>query len=97
MVKVENHTIEFKQSWHDEYRKLLLHSQIQGGTIYIGYNDRRVTPAPSWRNFWLILAGHRQQLESQMGDIRQSGRASGARKGSPKFAEESIEAQMTDN
>jgi len=41
MVKVENHTVEFKQSWHDEYLKTVAaFANTEGGTIYIGYNDR---------------------------------------------------------
>ncbi|HPC36775.1 MAG TPA: ATP-binding protein, partial [Candidatus Marinimicrobia bacterium] len=41
MEKVENHTIEFKQSWHDEYLKTVAaFANTEGGTIYIGYNDR---------------------------------------------------------
>jgi len=41
MVKVENHTVEFKQSWHDEYLKIVAaFANTEGGTIYIGYNDR---------------------------------------------------------
>ena len=41
MVKVENHTVEFKQSWHDEYLKTIAaFANTEGGTTYIGYNDR---------------------------------------------------------
>ena len=41
MVKIENHTIEFKQSWHDEYLKTIAaFANTEGGTTYIGYNDR---------------------------------------------------------
>ena len=41
MVKVENHTVEFKHSWHDEYLKTVAaFANTEGGTIYIGYNDR---------------------------------------------------------
>jgi len=42
MEKVENHTVEFKQSWHDEYLKTIAaFANTEGGTIYIGYDDRR--------------------------------------------------------
>ena len=41
MEKVENHTAEFKQSWHDEYLKTVAaFANTEGGTIYIGYDDR---------------------------------------------------------
>ena len=41
MEKVENHTVEFKQSWHDEYLKTIAaFANTEGGTIYIGYDDR---------------------------------------------------------
>ena len=41
MEKVENHTVEFKQSWHDEYLKTIAaFANTEDGTIYIGYDDR---------------------------------------------------------
>ena len=41
MEKLENHTVEFKQSWHDEYLKTVAaFANTEGGTIYIGYDDR---------------------------------------------------------
>ncbi|HAW59741.1 MAG TPA: transcriptional regulator [Bacteroidales bacterium] len=41
MEKVENHNIEFKKSWHDEYLKTVAaFANTDGGIIYIGYNDK---------------------------------------------------------
>ncbi len=41
MVKVENHTVEFKQSWRDEYLKTVAaFANTEGGIIYIGCDDK---------------------------------------------------------
>jgi len=41
MEKVENHNIEFKKSWHDEYLKTVAaFANTDGGIIYIGCNDK---------------------------------------------------------
>ena len=41
MEKVENHNIEFKKSWHDEFLKTVAaFANTDGGIIYIGYNDK---------------------------------------------------------
>ena len=37
----EQQTIEYKQSWHDDYLKTIVgFANSQGGTIYIGRNDK---------------------------------------------------------
>jgi len=41
MGKLENHTVEFKQSWHDEHLKTIsAFANAEGGNIYIGYDDK---------------------------------------------------------
>ncbi|HOV83680.1 MAG TPA: putative DNA binding domain-containing protein [Paludibacteraceae bacterium] len=41
MEKIENHNIEFKKSWHDEYLKTVAaFANTDGGIIYIGCNDK---------------------------------------------------------
>ncbi|OQC17177.1 MAG: Divergent AAA domain protein [Firmicutes bacterium ADurb.Bin080] len=43
MGKLENHTVEFKQSWHDEYLKTIAaFANTEGGIMYIGCDDRGV-------------------------------------------------------
>lgn len=40
-VIVESQNVEFKETWHDEYLKWICgFSNAQGGTIYIGVNDK---------------------------------------------------------
>ncbi|MDD5820691.1 MAG: ATP-binding protein, partial [Prevotella sp.] len=39
-MKSESQTIEYKESWHDEYLKWICgFANAQGGTLYIGVND----------------------------------------------------------
>ena len=39
-MKRETQTIEFKQSWHDEYLEWICgYANAYGGTLYIGRND----------------------------------------------------------
>ena len=39
-MKKETQTIEFKQSWHDEYLEWICgYANAYGGTLYIGRND----------------------------------------------------------
>ncbi|MDD5704166.1 MAG: ATP-binding protein [Dehalococcoidales bacterium] len=38
--EAENHTREFKQSWHDEYLKTIAaFANTEGGIVYIGRDD----------------------------------------------------------
>lgn len=41
MVKIENHSVEFKQSWHDEYLKTIAaFANTEGGIMYLGCDDK---------------------------------------------------------
>lgn len=44
IMKRETQTIEFKQSWHDEYLKWICgFANAQGGKLVIGVDDAKIT------------------------------------------------------
>jgi len=62
----EQHNIEYKQSWHDDYLKWVCgFANAQGGTIYIGKDDNgQIVHVPDFKSLMEIIP---QKIKDQLG------------------------------